>query len=62
MLPRKWANLERQRPQLRWVKWGEAAGALLVVGSLVGFGSWELGILVMVGFGLWGFSILNRSS
>ena len=60
MLPRKWNNLERQRPQLRWVKWGAGAGGLIALGSLIGIGSWTLGIAMMVGFGIWGFTILNK--
>jgi hypothetical protein len=60
MLPKKWSNLERQRPQLRWVKWGEGLGALLVLGSLVGVGNWELGLAMMAGFGVWGYTILNK--
>lgn len=60
MLPKKWNNLERQRPQLKIVKWGEAIGAALTVGSFVGVGSWELGLAMMAGFGIWGWSILNR--
>lgn len=60
MLPRKWSNLERQRPALRWVKWGEIVGAVIALGSLIGVGSWTFGILVMLGFGVWGWRIMNR--
>ena len=62
MLSRRWKTLERQRPSLRFVKWGELVGALLVLGHFVGVGSVVLGLIVMVGFGLWGYSILNRES
>jgi hypothetical protein len=60
VLTRRWKTLERQRPQLRFVKWGEVVGALFVAGGLVGFGSVVFGIILMLAFGLWGYSILNR--
>ena len=60
MLTRRWKTLERQRPQLRMVKWGEFVGALFIVGRFVDFGSIVFGLILMVGFGLWGYSILNR--
>ncbi len=60
MLPKKWETLERQRPMLRWVKWGGILGALLTVGGVVGFGNIPLGLLLLVGSGVWGYRILNR--
>jgi hypothetical protein len=60
MLTRRWKTLERQRPQLRMVKWGELVGALFIVGRFVDFGSIVFGLILMVGFGIWGYSILNR--
>ena len=60
MLSKRWSTLERQRPALRWVKWGEIAGAVMTVGGFVGFGSIFLGLLMMAGFGIWGFRLLNR--
>jgi hypothetical protein len=60
MLPKRWNTLERQRPALKWVKWGEIVGIVLALGGFVGIGSWLFGLLVMAGFGLWGFRILNR--
>ena len=60
MLTRRWKTLERQRPRLRIVKWGELVGALFIVGKLVGVGSVVFGLILMVGFGLWGYSVLNR--
>lgn len=60
MLPKRWGTLERQRPALRWVKWGEIAGAVLTLGGIIGFGSITLGVLLMVGSGVWGYRILTR--
>ena len=60
MLPRKWQNMERQRPQLKLVKWGTLTGLVLTVAGAVGIGSWLLGLLIMAGFGFWGYRVLNR--
>lgn len=60
MLPRKWSNLERQRPRLRWAKWGMVAGAVLTVLGILGVGSWPVGVVVLGGSGVWAFSILNK--
>lgn len=60
MLTKRWNTLERQRPALKWVKWGELAGVVLTLGGIVGIGSWIFGLMVMLGFGIWGFRILNR--
>ncbi|WP_053958746.1 hypothetical protein [Sulfobacillus thermosulfidooxidans] len=60
MLTKRWATLERQRPQLKWVKWGELAGAFFTGGGLVGMGTFWLGILLIIGFGIYGYSILSK--
>jgi hypothetical protein len=60
MLSRRWKTLERQRPQLRYVKWGEIIGAAFIVGRFVGLGSFVFGALLMIVFGIWGSSILKR--
>ncbi len=62
MLAKRWRTLERQRPQLRYVKWGEAIGVLFILGRFVGLGSVVFGLILMAGFGLWGYSVLNRES
>lgn len=60
MLVKKWANLERQRPRLRMVKWGMTAGAAVTIVGILGAGSPVLGLLILLGFGAWGFSILKK--
>ena len=59
MLPRKWSNLERQRPRLRWAKWGTLAGAALFVLGTVGVGSWGFGLLVVAASVIWGAAQLK---
>lgn len=61
MLTRRWRTLERQRPQLKWVKWGELAGVIFMAGRVVGLHSLWLGIFLVIGFGIYGFSILSKS-
>lgn len=61
MFLKRWRTLERQRPQLRWVKWGEGLGAFLILWNLLTGGNVIFGVVLMVGFGFWGFSVLNRS-
>lgn len=56
---KKWKNLERQRPSLRIVRWGEGIGAVLFIGGFVGLGSIPIGLLTMVGFGIWGLKALR---
>lgn len=60
MLPRKWNNLERQRPGLRLTKWGMGVGAVLTVLGILGVGSWVLGVVILGGSGIWAFRILNK--
>lgn len=60
MLPRKWNNLERQRPALRWTKWGMGVGAALTVLGFLGFGSWILGVVILGGSAIWSLKILNK--
>lgn len=61
MLVSKWKAVERQRPQLRVVKWGAGAGAALILLSiLAGWGTFVFGVIVLAVFGLWGYSALNR--
>ncbi len=60
VLPRKWSNLERQRPRLRWTKWGMGAGVVLTGLGLLGVGSWPLGIVVLAGSAIWAYTILNK--
>ncbi len=59
MLPRKWSNLERQRPRLRWAKWGTLAGLALTVMGAVGIGSWGFGLMVMAASVIWGATQLK---
>lgn len=59
MLPKKWSNLERQRPRLRWAKWGMGVGAVLTVLGLVGMGTLTLGVIVLVGSGVWSYTLLR---
>jgi hypothetical protein len=60
MLTRRWTTLERQRPRLKIVKWGELAGLILFAGGFVGFHTMFLGILLLVGFGVYGYRILSK--
>ncbi|AUW94603.1 MAG: hypothetical protein C7B44_02070 [Sulfobacillus thermosulfidooxidans] len=60
MLTRRWTTLERQRPRLKWVKWGEIVGVLLTAGGLVGSGTLWLGIFLIIGFGYYGYHILSK--
>lgn len=60
MLPRKWNNLERQRPALRWTKWGMGVGTVLTALGILGLGSWVLGVVVLGGSVVWAFRILNQ--
>lgn len=57
---RRWKNLERQRPSLRFVRWGEIAGLALFGAGIAGLGTLVLGLVVMAGFGLWGWKVLNE--
>ncbi|MCY0898369.1 MAG: hypothetical protein OWU33_05445 [Firmicutes bacterium] len=59
MLPKKWGNLERQRPRLRWATYGMGIGAALTVLGALGLGSWVFGLLVLVGSGIWAYSLLK---
>lgn len=59
MLPRKWSNLERQRPRLRWAKWGALAGLALTALGAAGFGSWGFGLLVTAASVIWGATQLK---
>lgn len=59
MLPKKWSNLERQRPRLRWAKWGMGAGAVLTVLGILGAGTLTLGLVVLVGSGVWSYMLLR---
>lgn len=59
MLPKKWANLERQRPRLKIAKWGMGIGAVITVLGIVGLGSLPLGLLILVASGIWTFTLLR---
>lgn len=59
MVPKKWGNLERQRPRLRWAKWGMGAGAVLTVLGALGLGSLTFGLIVLVGSGVWAYRQLR---
>ena len=59
VLPRKWSNLERQRPRLRFAKWGMAAGAVLTALGLLGVGTLTFGIVILLGSGIWAFTLLR---
>lgn len=60
MLPKKWMNLERQRPALRWPTWGMGIGAVITAFGLLGAGSWVFGLVVLGASGIWAYSILSR--
>lgn len=59
VVPKKWANVERQRPRLRFAKWGLVAGGALSVLGLLGVGSLVFGLIVLVAAGVWTFSLLR---
>ena len=59
MLPKKWSNLERQRPRLRVAKWGMVAGAILTGLGALGVGSLTFGIIVLVASVAWTYTILR---
>lgn len=59
MLPKKWGNLERQRPRLKWATWGMGAGVVLTALGALGLGSLPFGILVLVGSGVWAYTMLR---
>jgi hypothetical protein len=59
MLPKKWGNLERQRPRLRYATWGVGAGLILTALGVLGWGSLTLGLIVLVGSGVWAYRLLR---
>jgi hypothetical protein len=59
MVPKKWGNIERQRPRLRWATWGLGAGAVLTVLGALGIGSLLFGLIVLVGSGVWAYRLLR---
>ncbi len=59
MLPKKWSNLERQRPRLRFAKWGLVAGAILTGLGVLGAGTLAFGLVILVGSGVWMVNLLR---
>lgn len=59
MLPKKWGNLERQRPRLRYAKWGLGIGAALTVLGVLGVGSLTFGVIVLAASGVWTYRLLR---
>ena len=59
VLPKKWGNLERQRPRLRFAKWGIAAGVVLTGLGLLGAVTLTFGVVILVGSGIWAYSLLR---